>query len=127
MNETTWLPVHVNYKSLNLAAQKIALVSHYKVFKSMARIKKKLPVLKKGLAEVFVIKDKDVLGVARRLEGSSPVLIIPKQLVVYTATVDSNIKIGSKVDPSAMKIPGSASVLLASESEVYDLLIMSDL
>ena len=137
-SETTWLPVHENYKTLNLAAQKLAPASHYKVFKAMARIKKKLPIFKKGSVEVSVIKN--VLGIVRRLEGSSPVsllinmgkedevvdansfLIIPKELIVYSASVDSKIKIGSKVDTSTMKIPGSASVLLASESEVSDLL-----
>ena len=136
-NKNTWLPVHENYKTLNLAAQKIAPVSHYKVFKSMATLKKKLPVLKKGSVEVLLIT-KDVLGVVRRLEGSSPIALlinmgekeeivdanswlnIPKQLFVYTASVDSNIKKRTKVDTSSIKLPGSASVVLVSELQLFD-------
>ncbi|XP_033223402.1 maltase 1-like [Belonocnema kinseyi] len=138
-NETTWLPVNENYKTLNLVAQKIAPVSHYKVFKSMTRIKRKLSVLKKGSVKVLLIM-KDILGVVRRLEGSPPLALlinmgendevvdantwlnIPKELVVYTASVDSNIEKGSKVDTSALKLPGSASILLASETQVSGLL-----
>ena len=138
-SKKTWLPVHENYKTLNLAAQKIAPISHYKVFKSMARIKKKLPVLKKGDVKVSLIT-KDVLGVVRRLEGSPPLALlinmgandevvdanawlnIPKELIVYTASVDSNIKKGTKVDTSALKLPSSASVLLVDESQLSGLL-----
>lgn len=40
MNKTTWLPVNDNYKTLNLAAQNLALISRVKVFKALAKLKK---------------------------------------------------------------------------------------
>ena len=137
-NENTWLPVHENYKTLNLAAQKIASVSHYKVFKALTALKKKLLVPNKGQVEIILIT-KDVLGVVRRLKGTSPVVLlinvsdkdavvdasswlnIPKELVVYTASVDSKIKIGTLIDTNSVKLPGSSSVVLASPSQALHL------
>ncbi|XP_033222514.1 alpha-glucosidase-like [Belonocnema kinseyi] len=138
-NKTTWLPVHENYITVNLAAQKEAKISHYQVFKALSTLKKKHPVLRNGTEEVILISE-HVLGVVRRLEGSSPVsllinfserdavidaetnLNIPRELIVYVSSVDSNIDAGTQVDTSAMKLPGYASVMLASQSQVSELL-----
>lgn len=134
-NKTTWLPVHENYKNLNLANQKIEPISHYKVFKAMTMIKKKLPIFRRGSVDVILIT-KDILGVVRRLEGSSPVALlinmgikdqvvdahswlnIPEELVTYTASVNSQIKPNTRVNTSTLKLPGSASILLASQSQI---------
>ena len=141
-NKKTWLPVHENYKTLNLAAQKLASVSHYKVFKALTNLKKTILNPGKGSVDVDLIS-KDVLGVVRRLKGTSPVALlintsdkdtvvdasswlnIPKQLVVYTASVDSKINVGTSINGNVVKLPGSASVILTSKSQflkLFDLL-----
>ena len=138
-NKKTWLPVHENYKTLNLAVQKLAPVSHYKVFKALTGLKKRLLNPKKGSVEITLIT-KDVLGVVQRLKGASPVILlintadqdtvvdastwlnIPKQLLVYTASVDSKINVGTRINTNAVKLPGSASVILASQTQVFELL-----
>lgn len=43
----TWLPVHPNYKELNLLAQQQAKRSHYKVYTALVALRK-LPVLRHG-------------------------------------------------------------------------------
>ncbi|KAL2720255.1 hypothetical protein V1478_010521 [Vespula squamosa] len=125
----TWLPVHSNYKTLNLAVQKKSPISHYKVFKALAALKKK-PIIENGSLEVILVTEK-VLGVVRRLSGSTVVLLvnfsnsavevdartwlnIPEQLVVYVASVESNISSGSKIKTSSYVLPGAASVVLVS-------------
>ncbi|KAL2720254.1 hypothetical protein V1478_010520 [Vespula squamosa] len=125
----TWLPVHSNYKTLNLAVQKKSPISHYKVFKALAALKKK-PIIANGSLEVILVTEK-VLGVVRRLPGSTVVLLvnfshsavqvdartwlnIPEELVVYTASVESKITSGNKVKTSSYVLPGTASVVLAS-------------
>lgn len=40
VSETTWLPVHPNYLELNLAAQKTAEKSHFKVYQKLAKLRK---------------------------------------------------------------------------------------
>lgn len=137
-NSKTWLPVHENYKTLNLAAQKLAAISHYKVFKAMAKIKKNLSLLKGGEVEVRLITE-NILGVVRRLETSSPVALlinmgtgdesvdahtwlnIPEELIIYTASVGSQIQPNTKVNTSALRLPGSSSLFLASKSQIDSL------
>ncbi|XP_043479563.1 maltase 2-like [Leptopilina heterotoma] len=137
-NSKTWLPVHENYKTLNLAAQKLAAISHYKVFKAMAKIKKNLSVLKGGEVEVRLITE-NILGVVRRLETSSPVALlinmgtgdesvdahtwlnIPEELIIYTASVGSQIQPNTKVNTSALRLPGSSSLFLATKSQIDSL------
>ncbi|XP_032691123.1 maltase 1-like [Odontomachus brunneus] len=125
----TWLPVHDNYKTLNLAAQKTAAVSHYKVFKSLARLKRK-PVIERGTLQTVLVAEK-ILGVVRR-HGSSVVALmvnfadapltvdartwmnIPEQLIVYAPSVHSKLLAGSRVDTTRITVPASASVVLAT-------------
>ncbi|XP_043664362.1 maltase 1-like, partial [Vespula pensylvanica] len=52
----TWLPVHSNYKTLNLALQKNSPISHYKVFKALAALKKK-PIIAHGSLEVILVTE----------------------------------------------------------------------
>lgn len=137
-NKTTWLPVHENYKTLNLANQKLATISHYKVFKAMTMMKKNLPILQLGTVEVRLITE-NILGIVRRMEDSSPVALlinmgikvesvdahtwlnIPEELITYIASVDSQIQPNTKVNTSALKIPASASLFLASKSQIDSL------
>ncbi|XP_072759869.1 alpha-glucosidase [Anoplolepis gracilipes] len=125
----TWLPVNSNYRTLNLAAQKIATVSHYKVFKSLAQLKKK-PVIELGSLESVLVTEK-ILGVVRRLDASvvallvnfadTPVTVdartwmnIPEQMIVYAPSVHSKIVVGSRVDTTRITVPGLASVVLTT-------------
>ncbi|XP_014469542.1 PREDICTED: alpha-glucosidase-like [Dinoponera quadriceps] len=129
-NATTWLPVHSNYKTLNLAAQKTATVSHYKVFKSLAQLKRK-PVIEQGKLEIVLVTKK-ILGAVRRHDASivalmvnfdnSPVTVdarawmnIPERLIVYASSVDSKLLAGTYVDTTRVTMPASASVVLATE------------
>lgn len=125
----TWLPVNSNYKTLNLAAQKTATVSHYKVFKSLAQLKKK-PVIEQGSLESVLVTEK-ILGVVRRHNTSvvallvnfadTPVTVdartwmnIPEQLIVYASSVHSKLLAGLRVDTTNITVPGSASVVLTT-------------
>jgi len=125
---STWLPVHDNYKTLNLAAQKKAPVSHYKVFQAVAKLKK-TPVLQKGTTELVLVTD-DVLAVVRRLAKRKTVTLlinfsdkvvtvdakteanILENGQIYIGSAKSGLKAGTKVNTSSLTIPGSASVIL---------------
>ncbi|OAD59185.1 Maltase 2 [Eufriesea mexicana] len=122
----TWLPVNSNYRTLNLAAQKRQVVSHYAVFKALTALKNKL-VIASGSLNVTVVNG-NVLGVVRRFGLSIVALLInlsdvpvvvnarvsmglPSDMVVYTSSVGSNIQTGSWVYPMALSLPASASVV----------------
>lgn len=121
--------MHSNYKTLNLVAQKTATVSHYKVFKSLSRLKRK-PVIERGSVETVMVTEK-ILGVVRRHGASvvtlmvnfadTPVTVdartwmnIPEQLIVYAPSVHSSLLTGSRVDTTRITVPGSASIVLTT-------------
>ncbi|XP_076162223.1 alpha-glucosidase [Ptiloglossa arizonensis] len=127
----TWLPVHENYKTLNLAAQKEANVSHYKVFEALVTLKKTLTVAE-GSLEVSLVTD-NVLGVVRRYGTNVVALLInfsdneitvdaktklnlPTNLSIYTASVNSNLRNEAKVDPAELNLPGAATVVYTNPS-----------
>ncbi|KAJ8668199.1 hypothetical protein QAD02_009862 [Eretmocerus hayati] len=127
-NPKTWLPVHDNYKKLNLANQKKAKFSHYKVFQAMTRLKKS-QILRRGSTEVK-LASKDVLAVVRRLKGQKPIALLinfsdfpvefdaklklnlPEEMDVYIASVRSGLKTGQKFNTSQARLRGSATVVL---------------
>ncbi|XP_024875398.1 alpha-glucosidase-like [Temnothorax curvispinosus] len=141
-NKTTWLPVNSNYKVLNLAAQKAEFVSHYRMFKRMAQLKKK-PVIEQGSLETALYcadctGTENVLGVVRRYkinddkESIVVVLVnfvdikvatvdvgtwlnIPQQLRVYAPSVHSKLLPGSRINMASVTLPGAASIVLATE------------
>ncbi|XP_012222970.1 alpha-glucosidase [Linepithema humile] len=125
----TWLPVHSNYRTLNLAAQKTAAKSHYKVFKSLTKLKKK-PIVARGSLQTTLVTEK-ILGVVRRRNKSVVTLLInfadepvtvdartwlniPEELIIYAPSVDSNLVAGSRADTTHFTVPGSASVVLTT-------------
>ncbi|XP_044018105.1 alpha-glucosidase-like [Aphidius gifuensis] len=132
INNKTWLPVHPNYKTINLAAQKLTAASHYNVFRRLAALKKN-PVISKGTTKLVVIND-IILGVIRRLPGKSPIVLlinfsdgsthfdaafslnIPDKMSVYAASVGSHIKVGATFDTNRIELPGAASVILKLKS-----------
>lgn len=127
-NNKTWLPVHPNYKTLNLAAQKLATVSHYHIFRRLAALKKN-QVIVKGSTKLVVIGD-NVLGVVRRLSGKSPIVLlinfndshtlvdvssvitVPDKMTVYAASVGSNVKTDTSLDTNRINLPGAATIIL---------------
>ncbi|KAJ8682112.1 hypothetical protein QAD02_017904 [Eretmocerus hayati] len=127
-NTKTWLPVNENYKTLNLALQKKAENSHYKIFQALTSLKRFSPVLKSGTTEILATDD--VLGIVRRLEGHRPITLlinfsdsltkidaqswlnIPEGVVVYTASLGSGLEKGTTLNSSELDLKGAVSVLL---------------
>ncbi|KMQ92371.1 maltase 1 [Lasius niger] len=125
----TWLPVNSNYGTLNLAVQRITAVSHYKVFKSLSRLKRR-PVIEQGSLQTVLVTE-NMLGIIRRHGASVVALVInfadtsvtadartwmniPEQLIVYASSVHSKLLAGSRIDTTRITIPGSASVVLTT-------------
>ncbi|XP_076644631.1 maltase 2-like [Halictus rubicundus] len=125
----TWLPVHSNYKTLNLALQKTKPVSHYNVFKSLVALKRK-PVIASGSVQVTRVST-HVLGVVRKSGASVATLLInffdrplivkaqsilglPAQLAIHTASVGSALSSGANVNTASVRLPGAASVVLTT-------------
>lgn len=104
-------------------------MSHYKVFKSLARLKRK-SVIERGSLQTVLVTEK-ILGVVRRLGDSVVALMvnfadtpltvdartwmnIPEQLIVYAPSVYSKLVAGSRVDTTRITVPASASVVLTT-------------
>lgn len=119
-----------NYRTLNLAAQKIASPSHYTVFAALAQLKKK-PVIERGSLESVLVTEK-ILGIIRRYKSSvvavlvnfadTPVTVdartwmnIPEQMIIYVSSVHSKLVPASPVDTTNMTVPGSASIVLTTD------------
>lgn len=126
----TWLPVHPNYKTLNLASQQRTPVSHYHVFKKLIALKKN-DTIRNGTTIITVIEN-NVLGVVRRLGNRSPIAILvnlndisvivnvtspmnlPEKMFVYVASVASRIEVGKSIDTDRVNLPPAASVILTT-------------
>lgn len=130
-----------NYLVLNLAAQKFETISHYKVFRALARLKKK-PVIEKGSLDTALYcfdctATENVLGVVRR-HGTSVVALIVnfhddtevtvdirtwlnirEQLRVNIPSVHSKLNPGSRVNMASVTLPGAASVVFTTE-DLFD-------
>lgn len=70
----TWLPVHENYKTVNLDAQKKADKSTYKLYKSLIELRKKNHVLQIGGYEGHAVAD-NVFGFIRTLKDHETVAV----------------------------------------------------
>ncbi|XP_076288791.1 alpha-glucosidase-like [Lasioglossum baleicum] len=114
-NSTTWIPVHKNYKTVNLAAEKKDRKSFYRFYVSLARLKKS-PALREGdLTDKLL--SKNVLLIARetKLQGSAYAILNlggeteevnlqaiqkpPPKLRVYYASDSFGVKKGSRFSP----------------------------
>ncbi|XP_043269057.1 alpha-glucosidase-like [Venturia canescens] len=132
----TWLPVHSNYKTLNLAAQKKQAISHYSVFKKLVILKKQ-PIIVNGATETILVGE-NVLAVVRRLNSNVVVLLInfsessvvvdasawlnvPSSLVTYTASVDSKLPPGQRLKMTSLNLPGAASIIVSDQKTVFDM------
>lgn len=61
-----WLPVHKNYMTLNLAAQKEDENSHYNMYRNLIKLRKEA-VYRQGKTKVHAFEEEDVLVVLRSL------------------------------------------------------------
>lgn len=127
----TWLPVHPDYETLNLAAQRRTPVSHYRVFKKLVTLKKD-ETIGKGTTNITVVGD-NVLGVVRRLGNRPPIVLLvnfsdnsvtvnvtgrmglPGKMIVYVASVASRVEVGASIDTDRACLPGAASVILVTD------------
>ncbi|XP_024941638.1 maltase 1 isoform X2 [Cephus cinctus] len=130
----TWLPVHENYVSLNLANQKTSTVSHYKIYQALTSLKKNSPVLEQGSTKTIVLNNNKVLAVIRDHREEQVMLLINfddsvEQIVdlseqiannntllsVAVASSDSAVEAGITLDPTAVGLPAKASLVLVSK------------
>uniref|UniRef100_A0A6V7LVJ2 alpha-glucosidase n=1 Tax=Bracon brevicornis TaxID=1563983 RepID=A0A6V7LVJ2_9HYME len=128
MANKTWLPIHPNYKIINLAGQKNDPYSHYSLFKKLVALKK-MPIMETAETEIILV-GYEVLAVVRRMLGSEPVVLlinfspytvvvdartwmnIPEELEVFASSVGSGIPSGVMMDTTEVNLPPSASVIL---------------
>ncbi|XP_011307786.1 maltase 1 [Fopius arisanus] len=132
--ERTWIPVNENFVELNLAAQKTAKFSHYKIYKKLIHLRKTHAALLTGKVETFVSSDKKILSVVRSSNTESIILIInfsdtetvTVNLVnqvpsiaagglVEVATLDSPINEGSSVNLRKLPIAPKQSLVISAK------------
>lgn len=107
----TWLPIYENYIELNLAKQKIANESHYKIYASLIKMRQRETALQQGNLKTLVQNNGQVLIVIRQHNEQSVVFLInfndkiaqivnltgqglANELVVEVATIGSPVKKG---------------------------------
>ncbi|XP_063995465.1 maltase 2-like [Diachasmimorpha longicaudata] len=129
-----WLPVNENFIELNLAAQKIAKASHYKIYQKLIHLRKTKAALLSGKLGSFVSPDKKSLTIVRSTDMDSIILVInfsdtetvtvnvTSQVsslaaggIVEVATLDSPIKEGSSVNLKKLSIAPKQSLVLSAK------------
>ncbi|XP_025263125.1 maltase 2-like [Camponotus floridanus] len=130
----TWLPVHENYIELNLAKQKIANESHYKIYTSLIKMRQREAALQQGNLTTLVQSNDQVLIVIRQYNEQCIVLLInfndkiaqivdltsqglANELVVEVVTIGSPIKKGTTVNTKEINLPAKAALVLASKKK----------
>ncbi|XP_012529302.1 maltase 1 [Monomorium pharaonis] len=125
---STWLPVNQNYKTLNLANEKAAAESHYKIYKTLAYMHRTEPALTEGSYKSITANNDNVLGVIRSNVWRVVVLLInfsndrpqvvdlsqeglPSNLKVKVASLGSNVKPETIVDIKKISLPAKAAVV----------------
>lgn len=81
----TWLPVHPNFRTVNLQAQKDAARSTYKLYQKLIELRKEYKSLEIGTTSVRVYND--TLGVLRTARGHPTVGVI-----IYYGPGDTHIQ-----------------------------------
>uniref|UniRef100_A0A1S4GZS2 alpha-glucosidase n=1 Tax=Anopheles gambiae TaxID=7165 RepID=A0A1S4GZS2_ANOGA len=82
---TTWLPVHPNYRELNLAAQRLAERSHYKTYQALVALRAH-ETFRKGSIQLVPYSSNVVVYVRELAEADTFVVVI--NLVAGERTVD---------------------------------------
>ncbi|XP_011497118.1 PREDICTED: maltase 1-like [Ceratosolen solmsi marchali] len=126
----TWLPVHKNYKILNLKNQKFEPESHFKLFKTLVALKKSSETLKSGSLITDTLNNDKVLVVSRQSSNESIVFIVnfsddvsqnvnlnkylpgAVRATVIISSVCSNIRWGSSIRVSSVQLPPTALLVL---------------
>ena len=132
----TWLPVHPNYKTLNLEAEKKVYYSPYWQFKTAASVKRQA-VIARGSLKVNVYDEK-LLTITRTLGNDvivslfnladEPVTVnaetelsLPSNLVVHTVTGDSEFRPGTFVSTDSLTVPKSSSVMFTTPNLLWSM------
>ncbi|KAK4303292.1 hypothetical protein Pmani_024677 [Petrolisthes manimaculis] len=100
----TWLPVNPNYEYLNVLAQEEAEVSHLKVYRSLAELRKTQTFIKGEIA--FPFTSKEIFSFTRTLEGSEEYLV-----VINTAVEEVEVNLHQN---SNFELPEHGTVVLRS-------------
>ncbi|XP_034475196.1 maltase 1 [Drosophila innubila] len=118
--DSTWLPVHPNYRELNLRAQQRASRSHYKVYQSLLKLRN-LHVLQEGSFTAQALNSR-VFALKRELKGHSTVLTIinvsnrsqqvnvsdfinlPNRLTLLVVGVNSQYRVGERLRPDDINL-----------------------
>ncbi|XP_011157503.2 maltase 1 [Solenopsis invicta] len=125
--DSTWIPVNENYKTLNLATEKAADESHYKIYKILAQMHRNEPALTEGSYKSITTNNDSVLGIIRSNNWRVVLLLInftdksqivnlsqeglPTNLVVKVSSLGSRVKSGSIVEVKAISLPAKAGVV----------------
>jgi alpha-glucosidase len=92
-----WVEINPNYRTLNLAAQKTAAKSFYKLFTSLAKLRND-EVFVKGSFETYAFND-DVFSYKRTYGAKSYVILINFSSKEYTLNInDLNVAFSSDVE-----------------------------
>lgn len=128
--ETTWLPVHPNYENLNLAKQKSAERSTYKLYQRLANLRQH-NTLRKGSFFGLAIT-RDVLAFKRELKGEDTFVTVinfgsqehtvdlrylgglPDTLIVAAAGSGSIYREGDKPTTDSLKVGKFEALLLTT-------------
>ncbi|XP_070509653.1 maltase 2-like [Chironomus tepperi] len=111
--EKTWLPVHKNYKELNLKAQKEAEKSTFKYYKHLISLRKE-NIFKYGEFRSMAI-NRQVFAFVRKYESEHPVVVFINLGDRAVLSVRSILRIG-EIPPNAV-----GKVLAAVHTSSYDI------
>ncbi|XP_072936992.1 maltase A1-like [Epargyreus clarus] len=127
-NTTTWLPVADDYREINLAAQKLADRSHFKVYQSLTRLRKE-PALSHGeyflqsLSQNTLILVRHLLthdtyalvfnvGTEEDTVDPSRITLVQDPLTIYISSIHSRRNTGDTISTPVTLQPGEAIILL---------------
>ncbi|XP_047501257.1 maltase A3-like isoform X1 [Penaeus chinensis] len=108
--KSTWLPVNKNYKTLNVQAQSRADTSHLKIYKELARLRKREPFA--GGRTAYPVVTREVFSVLRYLEGYESYL-----LVINTSEEELEVDLHQHAN---MELPTTAEVVLRSVTDAAE-------
>ena len=72
----TWLPVHDNYKEINLKNQKSQPESRYKLYQTLTKLRNTSLALRNGTLNIEILNNNTVLAVVRRNHNEGVILLI---------------------------------------------------
>lgn len=102
-NNKTWLPVHANYKRLNLKAQKAAEKSTFKLYQNLLRLRKESRVLQVGAYEPKVLSE-NLFAFTRTFKDYNPIAVFVNLGESTTASLKGLIKAENLPDSPKARI-----------------------